>query len=177
MRGAGKPPWGLNVPPTNAHMMVVQIRRATTRDIKAILPVWGELAAYHANLDPAFTPAPTWPREYGAYLRTLMDRDDALAIVARDADAVIGYAVGRISTLPPFFEHRYRGYIHDVCTRDGFRRRGIGRKLVEELFAWFRRRGVTVVELTVAANNAEALPFWRRLGFETYMHHMKRGLF
>jgi ribosomal protein S18 acetylase RimI-like enzyme len=157
-------------------MMVFHIRRATPRDIKAILPVWGELAAYHANLDPSFTPARAWAREYGAYLRTLMDRDDTLAIVARDVDAVIGYAVGRISTLPPFFEHRYRGYIHDGYTREGFRRRGIGRKLVEELFAWFRRRGVTFVELTVAANNTEALPFWQRLGFETYMHHMKRVL-
>ncbi len=156
--------------------MAVQIRRATTRDIKAILPVWGELASYHAALDPAFTPASDWPREYGAYLRTLMNRDDALAVVARDAEAVIGYAVGRISTLPPFFEHRHRGYIHDVFTREGFRRRGIGRMLVEELFTWFRRRGVTVVELTVAANNADALPFWQRLGFLTYMHHMKRDL-
>ncbi len=157
--------------------MGVQIHRATARDIKAILPVWGELASYHAALDPAFTPASNWPREYSAYLRTLMGRADALALVARDNGDVIGYAVGRISTLPPFFEHRYRGYIHDVFTRARFRRRGIGRRLVEELLNWFRDRGVIVVELTVAANNPDALPFWRRLGFQTYMHQMKRVLF
>ncbi len=156
--------------------MGVQIRRATARDIKAILPVWGELASYHAALDPAFSPAPNWPQEYGAYLRTLMSRDDALAVVARDADEVIGYAVGRISTLPPFFEHRYRGYIHDVFTKEQFRRTGVGRRLVEELFAWFRLHGVSVIELTVAANNTDALPFWERLGFQTYMHQMKRAL-
>ncbi len=138
--------------------------------------MWGELASYLAALDPAFTPSPQWPREYGAYLRTLISRDDALAVLARDGDEVIGYAVGRITTLPPFFEHRSRGHIHDVYTKEAFRRRGIGRRLVEELLAWFRHRGVTVVELTVVANNEDARTFWERLGFRIYMHHMKRTL-
>ncbi|MGH2424869.1 MAG: GNAT family N-acetyltransferase [bacterium] len=156
--------------------MTFEIRRATARDIKQILPVWGELAGFHASLDPAFTPSPEWPREYGAYLKTLMAREDALALVAKEDLEIIGYAVGRITTLPPFFEHRFRGYIHDVYVREEFRRRGLGRRLVEEILAWFDRRGVTLVELTVAANNSEAIPFWKRLGFFVYMHQMKKEL-
>lgn len=155
--------------------MTVQIRRATPRDIKEILPVWGQLATFHSALDPAFTPSPHWPREYSAYLRTLMSRDDAIAVVAKDDSGVVGYAVGRTMTLPPFFEHRHRGYIHDVFVQEGYRRHGIGRRLVEEILAWLRRRGVTLVELTVAANN-EAVPFWERLGFRIYMHQMKLEL-
>ena len=77
--------------------------------------------------------------------------------------------------LPPFFEHRYRGYIHDVYVRDAHRRRGIGRRMVEEILDWLRHRGVNMVELTVAANN-DALGFWERLGFHTYMHQMKLEL-
>lgn len=156
--------------------MNIHIRRATARDIKEILPVWGELAGFHASLDPAFTPSSQWPREYSAYLRSLISRDDALAVVAKEDSAIVGYAVGRITTLPTFFEHRFRGYIHDVFIREGFRRRGIGRRLVEEILGWFRNRGVTLVELTVAANNHDAIPFWERLGFSVYMHQMKREL-
>jgi len=155
--------------------MTVQIRRATTRDVQEILPVWGELAGFHADLDPAFTPSPQWPREYGAYLRTLMGRDDAIAVVAKDGARIIGYAIGRITALPPFFEHRYRGYIHDVYVRDGYRRRGIGRQMVQQILDWLRHRGVHLVELTVAANN-DAVRFWERLGFHTYMHQMKLEL-
>jgi ribosomal protein S18 acetylase RimI-like enzyme len=153
----------------------VEIRRATSRDVGAILPIWGELADFHSSLDPSFRPAPQWEREYGAYLRALLTRDDALAVVARDGDQVVGYAVGRITTMPPFFAHRHRGYIHDVYVRPGYRRRGIGRRLVEEILAWLRRHGVTLVELTVAARN-EAIPFWERLGFRVYMHQMKLDL-
>ncbi len=155
--------------------MTVQIRRATARDVREILPVWGELAGFHAHLDPAFTPSPHWHREYGAYLRTLMTRDDALALIARDGTELIGYAIGRITTLPSFFEHRFRGYIHDVFVREAYRRQGVGRRMVEEILEWLRARGVTMVELTVAANN-DAARFWERLGFQTYMYQMKTDL-
>src|SRR2546422_8488819 len=60
-------------------------------------------------------------------LRTLINHDDAIAVVAREQLDVVGYAVGRITTLPSFFEHRYRGYIHDVFVKPEHRRRGIGR--------------------------------------------------
>lgn len=156
--------------------MTVHVRRATARDIKEILPVWGELAVHHAGLDPAFTPSVDWPHEYGAYLRTLIGRDDALAVIARDGDELVGYAVGRITHLPPFFEHRRRGYIHDVYVRMPHRHRGIGRRLINEILAWCARQGVTVVELTVAANNQEGESFWRKLGFKTYMLQMKKPL-
>lgn len=153
----------------------VEIRRATLKDIKDILPVWGQLADFHSALDPAFTPSAQWPREYGAYLRVLITRDDAIAVMAKDGSEVVGYAVGRITTLPPFFEHRYRGYIHDVFVTPQFRRHGVGRRLVDEILRWLRQRGVNLVELTVAANN-DAVPFWERLGFRVYMHQMKRDL-
>lgn len=155
--------------------MTVQIRRATTRDIKEILPVWGQLADYHTELDSSFAPSRHWPREYGAYLRTLMSRDDAIAVVAKEGTEVVGYAVGRITMLPSFFENRHRGYVHDVFVKEEYRRRGIGRRLVEEVLTWFRRHDVALVELTVAVNN-NAIPFWQRLGFQTYMHQMKLQL-
>ena len=137
--------------------------------------MWGELAGFHAHLDPAFTPSLHWPREYAAYLRTLMTRDDALAVIAKDGTEIIGYAIGRITTLPSFFEHRFRGYIHDVYVREAHRRQGVGRQMVEAIFAWLRSHGVMIVELTVAANN-NATGFWERLGFQTYMYQMKTGV-
>ncbi len=73
-------------------------------------------------------------------------------------------------------KERRRGYIHDVVTREARRRRGIGRRLVEALLDWMRESEVSAVELTVAVKNEEAVAFWIRLGFTTYMHHMKRDM-
>ena len=155
--------------------MTVEIRRATLKDIKEILPVWGQLADFHSTLDPAFTPSTQWPREYGAYLRSLLTRDDAIAVVAKAEGDIVGYAVGRVTMLPPFFEHRYRDYIHDVFVKPQLRRHGVGRRLVDAVLQWLHQHEVVLVELTVAANN-DAIAFWKQLGFSVYMQQMKKDL-
>lgn len=154
----------------------VTIRPAAAVDVPEIVALWGELAAYHARIDTAFALSDRWQVEYESYIRNLLRRDDALAVVATTGDYLIGYAVGRISILPGFFGRRRRGYIHDVVTRESYRRRGIGRHLTEALLAWMRDAEVFTVELTVAVRNEDAVAFWKRLGFTAYMHHMKRDL-
>lgn len=154
----------------------VTIRPATAADVPDIVAIWGELAVHHARIDPSFAPSEHWQAEYQHFIRNLLGRDDALAVVAVDGGHLVGYAVGRISILPGFFERRRRGYIHDVVTKESFRRRGIGRRLTEALLAWMRDAEVFTVELTVAIRNEDAVAFWERLGFATYMHHMKRDL-
>ncbi|MGQ0568056.1 MAG: GNAT family N-acetyltransferase [Armatimonadota bacterium] len=152
------------------------VRRATFNDVPEIVTIWGDLAFHHARLDDSFAPSRRWQEEYRHFVHNLLGRDDALAVVAVEGDRLVGYAVGRISLLPGFFERRRRGYIHDVVTREGFRQRGIGRRLVEALLGWMREGDVSRVELTVAVMNEDAMAFWARLGFAAYMHHLKREL-
>jgi ribosomal protein S18 acetylase RimI-like enzyme len=153
-----------------------EVRPATARDVPEIVALWGELAHHHAGLDPAFAPSAHWQDEYRYFVRSLLGRDDALAVVAvRDAH-LIGYAVGRLTVLPGFFEERRRGYIHDVVTRPAYRRRGVGRRLVQTLLDWMAGAGVATVELTVAVGNDAAIAFWERMGFSPYMLHYKRDL-
>ncbi|MFI5308705.1 MAG: GNAT family N-acetyltransferase [Polyangiales bacterium] len=47
------------------------------------------------------------------------------------------------------------------------RKHGIGRRLLEELEAWARGRGVTRLELTVMAHNQNARRLYERMGYAT----------
>lgn len=157
-------------------MTQTQVRQATARDVGEIVSIWGELAAHHTRLDEAFRPSRHWQEEYQRFIRDLLGREDAHAVVAVEGGRVIGYGVGRISMLPAFFERRRRGYLHDVVVREPYRRRGVGRSLVETLLAWMQECDAPTVELTVAVLNEEAVAFWTRLGFAQYMYHFKREL-
>ncbi|MDQ7850054.1 MAG: GNAT family N-acetyltransferase [Armatimonadota bacterium] len=154
----------------------MEIGPARPQDIDGILDLWGELATFHAQLDPAFTPAAGWRPAYAGYLSTLLGRPDARVLVAREQARIVGYGVARITLLPPFFAERRRGFIQDVFTRQGYRRRGIAHRLVTDLLTWLREEDVRTVELTVAINNTEAILLWKSLGFRPYMQHFKRGL-
>jgi len=155
---------------------VTDIAVAGLTEIDPILSLWGELAAYHARLDPAFTPSTEWRSTYAGYLAALVGRGDARVLVARAEERLVGFGVGRITLLPPFFADRRRGFIQDVFTHPDYRRRGIALRLVETLLDWLREEQVGMVELTVATNNAEAIRLWERLGFQCYMLHFKRAL-
>ncbi|MGH2454399.1 MAG: GNAT family N-acetyltransferase [bacterium] len=155
---------------------MTDIAVAGLTEIDPILSLWGELAAYHARLDPAFTPSAEWRSTYAGYLAALVGRGDARVLVARSEERLVGFGVGRITLLPPFFADRRRGFIQDVFTHPDYRRRGVALRLVETLLDWLREEEVGTVELTVATNNAEAIRLWERLGFQSYMLHFKRAL-
>jgi len=154
----------------------MEIVPARAQDIDGILDLWGELADFHARLDPAFTPAAGWRPAYAGYLVTLLDRPDTRVLVAHEEAGVVGYGVARITFLPPFFADRRRGFIQDVFTSHSHRRRGIARRLVSDLLDWLSEEAVTTVELTVASNNTEAIRLWKSVGFRPYMQHFKRTI-
>lgn len=162
-------------PAEAAEALTVDIRRIKAADITDFVEAWGELAAKHAAMDRSFAPSRDWVEEYEDYLHLLLRRTDTLPLVAVEDGVVAGIATGRLVTLPGFFEISRRGHIQDVYVRPAFRRRGIGRKMVEEILTWMRRNRVNLIELTVATDNPEAIRFWEALGFSTYMVHMRKG--
>jgi len=53
-------------------MSKITVRRATGIDVPDILPLWKEMMAFHAALDPRFRPAPGgdvhWSRAGGSWV-------------------------------------------------------------------------------------------------------------
>lgn len=58
------------------------------------------------------------------------------------------------------------GYIADIYVVPGYRRKGVGRMLVEESMKWFVLQGISAVELNVLADNESGKQFWESLGFK-----------
>jgi GNAT superfamily N-acetyltransferase len=56
--------------------------------------------------------------------------------------------------------------LEDVVLKDGYRGAGLGRKLVDHVCAWAKSQGMTRVTLLADKDNAAALAFYQRLGFE-----------
>jgi GNAT superfamily N-acetyltransferase len=57
--------------------------------------------------------------------------------------------------------------LEDVIVGRAHRGGGLGRKLVEHVQDWAKQQGMTRVTLLADRDNAPALDFYRRLGFET----------
>jgi len=154
-------------------MSDIKVRPATARDISRILPLWEALAEHHGALDPALGVERNAAREYASFLRDTIGDHGACVMLGLDGERAVAYALGRVHVLPLPFREPRRGWIQDVFTVPERRREGIGGRVVEALLAWFHEQRITFIELTVAVRNPEAVRFWERYGFTTYMHRMK----
>jgi ribosomal protein S18 acetylase RimI-like enzyme len=67
--------------------------------------------------------------------------------------------------------------IFDIVVDPGFRNRGLGRMIVENILQWGRNNGAHVAYLQVLTDNAPAIALYQRIGFResyTYWYRMKK---
>ncbi len=59
-----------------------------------------------------------------------------------------------------------RGYLHHLAVDAGFRRRGIGRALVERSLECLRREGIQKCHIFVYHANLSGMKFWEEIGYK-----------
>jgi ribosomal protein S18 acetylase RimI-like enzyme len=158
--------------------MNVSIRRADPADYQAVCELLAELDALHAeHLPDVFRKTEGPAREWDYYCGLLAD--DNVAVFVAEADGrVVGLAHVAIREAPaiPIFVPRRYAVVDAIGVRSGFRRRGIGRRLLDAVHAWAVEKGASSVELNVHEFNQEAIAFYRAVGYETLRRQMGRKL-
>jgi ribosomal protein S18 acetylase RimI-like enzyme len=86
--------------------------------------------------------------------------EKGIGFLAMDGSVPCGIAGSFLDEADPT-----RAQLISMWTAPTHRRRGIGRLLVEEIAAWARDRGATVLQLMVTSSNQPAMSFYERLGF------------
>ncbi len=154
------------------------IRLADEGDAEVIGELWAEMAGYHAQLDAAtFRPAANGAELYARRICDRLQDSAARVLVAEQDGAVVGYVCGMIAemTTEMFLPMRC-GFLADVYVAPAYRRRGLGRRLVERLCLWFRDQDVAHFEWQVSAKNRAGLEFWEAIGGETTILRMRAGV-
>ena len=93
-----------------------------------------------------------------ATFRGLLRRNDADLLIAEHAGDIAGYAA--------FWAVLDQGELGNVSVAPGWRRRGIGQRLVNAVLARAADRGVREVFLEVRVSNLGAQKLYHRYGFE-----------
>jgi GNAT superfamily N-acetyltransferase len=100
------------------------------------------------------------PGPFAEAFARLMEREDALILVAVRGEDVVGYVFGishdSLSTNGPI------AWVSELMVREDFRRLGVGAALMDAFETWARERG----ERLVALATRRAAPFYRAIGYE-----------
>jgi ribosomal-protein-alanine acetyltransferase len=98
-------------------------------------------------------------RQQIAYLLTDYN---TIALSARVNDEIAGFVIGQIDIVnnTPF------GHIITVNTVPTYRRKGIARKLLREMEALFKKKGIKECRLEVREDNSAASKLYQKLGYK-----------
>lgn len=141
----------------------VVIRHANDNDLQQIVRLSEKLGRDESTADSMVSPAPSEFQNPGWILKNIRGENTVVFVAELDGK-IVGYSLGWVSQ--PWSYKGKRGYICDCFVDEPYRRRGIGRKLVEAILNWFMSRGVDCVEADVYSNNTPSLAMFRSLGFE-----------
>ncbi|PAU62211.1 GNAT family N-acetyltransferase [Pseudomonas sp. PIC25] len=144
---------------------MLEIRPISAADHDAWLPLWQGYQRFYQTDIPAGTSAVTWQR--------FLDPVEPM-------HAALAWLDGRAVGLVHFIYHRscWTGgdycYLQDLFVAEGLRGEGVGRRLIEHVYATAQAAGCSRVHWLTHETNTEAMKLYERIadrsGFVQYRH-------
>ncbi len=156
---------------------MIKVRRATERDIPAIMALLVQVNMVHHNGRPDLFRGPT-TKYTEEELAAILSSDDTPVFVGVDESGrvlghgfcVLQHAGGQL------MEAHDTLYIDDICVDESARGLGVGRALYEHILSHARALGCYNVTLNVWSCNPGAMRFYEKLGMTPYKVGMEQIL-
>jgi ribosomal protein S18 acetylase RimI-like enzyme len=154
------------------------IRTAEPRDARTLGELGAALMRIHYAFDPQrfLAAGDHAERGYASFLRSQLDDDEAIVLVAERDGRIVGYVYAGLEPMSWKELRGPAGFIHDVVVEEASRGSGAGRALMEAAMTWLKERGAPRVVLCTADRNEGAQRLFAALGFRRTMIEMTREL-
>ena len=149
--------------------MEIIVRKAIKNDLPAMQELWKEMMDFQKVRDPFFTRPNDGHEDFKKLIIDKIGNDDWLILVVTQKDQPIGFCLGTIGEYPPLFINPRYGHIQNFAITEKFRQKGIGAQLFKEAVSWFKKKGITRIELQIAVANEVAQTFYKKMGFRDLM--------
>lgn len=157
-------------------MKVMNIVRVSKEHLKELAGLQKKYMEYHVEIDEYFAFKENLSQLWVKFMEDFIESEDEIALMAIEDKKIIGYMTGNIMKRAPIYKIEKVGLIGDAFVLPEFRRKGVFTRLLEEMFAWMKGKGLKFVEHPVAAKNKSGRIVWKKKGFEDFIIFTKRKL-
>ena len=146
---------------------MIKVRDVTQKDIPGMAKLWLEMMDYHIKIDPFFySQDKNTVQSYKKFLNKEIKDKNSKYIIAEINKTIIGHIGGRIEDRPPDLAIKKNGFILEATVTKKYRKKGIGKKLTNELLKWFKSKKMKFVMLRTHSKNTSSIKAWEKIGFK-----------
>jgi ribosomal protein S18 acetylase RimI-like enzyme len=156
------------------------IRRLKIEELDDIQALYAQQAA--ADEDP-LSQIQISPKQHAWEMRRIrqqwLTEQRYLVYVAEDEEnsgKIVGYATALIDTQARMFKVGTMASITELWVLPEYRKRGIGKALMEELFAAIDNQGIEWITVHISGNNPDTRRFFDKIGFRQNAVEMQVNL-
>lgn len=153
-------------------MEAIQIRKATTHDLKTLRRFEQGVISTERPFDPTLKQDPIsyYDLEY------MIDAPHIELLVAEVNGELVASGYARIETAETFLQHKQHAYLGFMYVVPQHRGKGINKMIIEELKKWSLSQGIAELRLEVYYDNTSAITAYEKVGFTKHMIEMRMGL-
>ncbi len=100
----------------------------------------------------------------------------AVVAVAVEDGKAIGFIQGVLRVGPTYLGSYRLGIVTHIYVAPEGRARGVSKRMVDQMEAWFRKKEVYACELNAIWKNTASIDFWEHMGFERELLQMRKVL-
>ncbi len=153
----------------------VLIRPATTDDLQVVQSFNKQLFEFEHRFNGSYNLEWAYSENGKNYFLTRINTDSGIVTVAEQNSECVGYICGFLDTYS-FRTANPIAEIENMFVLEGYRAKGIGRKLVEEFVRDAKRKGARRIRVGVLVQNTTAVGFYKKLGLKDAEVYFEREL-
>ena len=156
--------------------MDLNIKKAEKDEIHKLADLWYELASMHEYMMEGYELSDEPKKAWIDFIESNFEKKSMTTFIAEDEDSIVGFVTVVIRERPKIFKNTKIGMILDLIVKEEKREQGVGSELIEKSEEWIKSKGVSVGILTVAPENENAVDFWEKRGYKTYLLKKRKDL-
>lgn len=153
-------------------MKKIEIIPSKEIHVSGIVEIWEEMMDLHQKFNPYWTRRKNGHRHFAKWIGKLIRSRKWFVLVALDGKQVVGFSTVEVRKRPSVMKQESYGYIMDMGVRKTHRRKGIGSKMMKEIFVWLKAHRIKSIQLAVADKNLIGHSFWTKHGFKDLIRVM-----
>lgn len=153
----------------------VKIRRAVEGDFEAIVGLMLRLKRLNEEFDPLYTVKENAEEEARETVSNSFKDENVLMLVAEVEGKVVGFirvVVGKRL----FYTPEREGVISDLYVLPAYRKKRVGKKLLDEASSILRDKGVNILAAEFPPHNTIAVNFYEGQGFKPLLNKFFKEL-